>query len=225
MSGARTCKRAVDLLVAAAALVVLAPLLLAVAAWLRLVERHPVLHTEVRLGRRGRPFRIHKFRTMHAGSPCEPSVAPADDPRVTNTGRFLRRWRLDELPQLYDVLVGSMSLVGPRPQTSANLEAVDARSRERLQRVRPGITGPAAVECLGEDEALAGLPDPVHAYRTVVVPAKVRLELDYLQQWSLRRDARIAAATLARVFSRRARLRSATRIRGWIEAAADGPRP
>ena len=216
----RFLQRTIDVTVATVALVLLTPVLLVIAAVLRLAGTRSVLHTEARVGRFGRHFPIHKFRSMHADSPLQPSVAAADDPRITKLGRFLRRWRLDELPQFYEVLVGHMSLVGPRPQTAQNLEAIDTLSLERLQTVRPGITGPAAVAFLAEDEALAGLDDPVDTYRRILLPEKIRLELDYLEHWSVLRDLQLLLLTLARVFSRRARRRSHARISALIRGTS-----
>lgn len=213
----RILKRMLDVLAAATGLVLAAPVLMVLVLWLRLTGTRSVFHSEWRVGRYDRHFRIHKLRTLREGSPEKPSVVTPDDPRLTRTGRFLRRWRLDELPQLWDVLTGSMSLIGPRPQNPDNLEALDPDALEKLQRVRPGITGPAVIEFLSEEDAAAGLEDPDDIYRRIVLPAKVAIELEYVENWSLLRDLRIALLTVARIFSRRARQRSLERVRRLIE--------
>jgi lipopolysaccharide/colanic/teichoic acid biosynthesis glycosyltransferase len=159
---------------------------------------------------------VHKFRTLRAGSPVEPAVAVSGDERITRPGRWLRRFRLDELPQLGDVLVGTMSLVGPRPQTAANLAALDPATRERLLSVRPGMTSDTALAYLGEDEVLAECADPVHCYRTILMPAKARRELDDLDRWSLRRDLLVLLRTAIHVLSPRARQRSRARVRALL---------
>lgn len=219
----RSLKRVLDLLAAGFGLVLMAPILLFLILWLRLTGTRSAFHSEWRVGRHGLHFAIHKLRTLREGSPAKPSVVTPDDPRLTRTGSFLRRWRLDELPQLWDVLRGSMSLIGPRPQNPDNLEAIDPDALEKLQRVRPGITGPAVIEFLSEEDAVAGVDDPDGVYRRVVLPAKVRIELEYLEHWSLLSDLRIALLTVARIFSKRARRRSLGRVRSLIEASQASP--
>lgn len=204
------------MLLAGLALLLLLPFMLAIALWVWCDRSGSVLYTETRVGRGGRPFSIHKFRTLRAGSAVEPSVVVPGDPRVTRPGRRLRRWRLDELPQLVDVLTGAMSLVGPRPQTSANMQALDERSRQRLLAVRPGLTSPATLAHLGEDEVLADVDDAATCYRTVLVPAKARLDLAYLDRWTLWRDLGVLLQTLLRLFSGAARRRSCAHVRALL---------
>lgn len=206
-------RRALDIVLASVLLVGSTPLLAAIALWIWRDGSGSVLYGEERLGEGGVPFRIHKFRTLRAGSPVDPSVAPDGDRRVTRPGRFLRRWRLDELPQLYDVLRGTMSLVGPRPSTAPNLEAIDDASRARLLAMRPGLTGPSALAHLGEDEVLASVPDPVAAYRHVLMPEKVRLDLATLAHRSLTADLGLLLRTAQSLFSPSARRHSAAHVR------------
>ncbi|HRI18720.1 MAG TPA: sugar transferase, partial [Burkholderiaceae bacterium] len=126
-------KRLFDLLGASAALLLLAPLMLALALWILLDSGGPVFYRQQRVGRFGRPFRIHKFRTMRPDADRQgPLLTVGEDARVTRAGRWLRHWRLDELPQLIDVLRGDMSLVGPRPEVPRYLERVPAALRERV---------------------------------------------------------------------------------------------
>lgn len=214
--GQEGAKRALDLVVAVAALLLLAPVLAAIALWVWRDRSGSIVYAEARVGRGGRPFPVYKFRTLRAGSPVEPAVAVAGDRRVTGPGALLRRWRLDELPQLACLLAGSMSLVGPRPQTADNLAALDAQSRDRMLAVRPGLISRAALLHLGEDEVLAGFRDPVRCYRTILLPAKVGLELADLDTWSLAQDLRVLVQTAVQVFTPGARRRSEQRVRDLL---------
>jgi lipopolysaccharide/colanic/teichoic acid biosynthesis glycosyltransferase len=183
-------KRATDVAVAAAALTATAPLA-AVAAWrIRREDRGPVLYRGTRIGRHGEPFALLKFRTMvvDAGRLGGDSTA-ADDPRLTRTGRWLRRWKLDELPNLVNVLRGEMSLVGPRPQVEWDVARYTADER-RLLDVRPGITDWASIVFRREGDIIAG-PDPDRAYDELVRPRKIGLGLAYVERRSLRIDLRI----------------------------------
>ncbi len=214
-------KRALDVLLVLASSPVWLPLGVGVALWVRLQDSGPVIYSETRVGRAGRAFVLHKFRTLVHGA-RGPSVAPHGDPRVTRAGRFLRKWRLDELPQLLDVLRGAMSLVGPRPERAEHLAAIPAAIRRRVSSVRPGLTGPAAIAFLAEDEYLAGVTDPVRTYCQVLLPEKLRLELDYVERGTLLTDLRLIAATLWRVFSPRAHRRSLRMIERLAANATPG---
>ena len=183
-------KRAFDLLVAALALLLLAPLLLGVALWVRLDSPGPVLYRQQRVGRHGVPFMIHKFRTMRAGAEGL-ALTVGDDPRITRAGRFLRRTRIDELPQLIDVLRGAMSLVGPRPEVPRYVALYPAGLRERALAVRPGITDPASLAFINESELLARAADPEHEYVHVILPAKLQRAADYADSASLATDVRV----------------------------------
>lgn len=185
--------RAVELAIAAAALLVLSPLLLLLTFAVRLDGRGPAMSAQVRLGRRGVPFRMHKFRTL--ATAAGDTVAPANDPRCTRIGRWLRRWHLDELPQILDVLRGDMALVGPRPEVPANLQDVATADLARLLAVRPGLTGPTQLAFLAEDDVLASQPDPVAIYRRILVPAKVRDDLAWLPSRTIARDLCVLFAT------------------------------
>jgi lipopolysaccharide/colanic/teichoic acid biosynthesis glycosyltransferase len=191
-------KRLLDMLASGLGLLLLSPLLLAVAVWIRLDSPGPVLFRQTRVGRFGAPFIIHKFRTMRV----EPGAAitVGEDPRITRSGRFLRASKLDELPQLWDVLRGAMSLVGPRPELPRYVELYPAELRKRVLSVRPGITDPASLAFSHEAELLAKAPDPEREYRDVILPAKLRLSAAYVADASLAGDLRIILRTLARVF-------------------------
>ena len=188
-------KRLFDLLVAGLALLLLAPLLVGLALWIKLDSPGPAFFRQERVGRHGVPFRIHKFRTMHddgAGLP----ITVGDDPRITRAGRWLRRTRLDELPQLLDVLAGTMSLVGPRPEVPRYVALYPPALRERALAVRPGITDPASLEFIDEAAQLARAADPEREYIEVVLPAKVQRAADYAEQASLATDMAVLWRTL-----------------------------
>ena len=189
-------KRLFDLAGASLALLLLAPVLLGVALVVRLDSPGPVLFRQERVGRGGRPFRIHKFRTMVAAAPRGPALTVGDDPRITRGGAWLRRTRLDELPQLFDVLAGSMSLVGPRPELPEYVAHYPAALRDAALSVRPGITSPAALEFLHEAEQLARAADPEREYIEVILPRKVQLAADYAAHTSLWGDVRVLGRTL-----------------------------
>lgn len=196
MSGALT-KRLFDAVCAAVGLVLMAPLLLIAAVWVKVDSPGPVLFRQTRVGRFGVPFTIHKFRTMRV----EPGAAitVGADPRITRSGHFLRQTKLDELPQLWDVLRGAMSLVGPRPELPHYVALYPADLRERVLAVRPGITDPASLAFSHEAELLAAAADPEREYREVILPAKLKLSADYAATASLGADLRLILATLGRV--------------------------
>jgi lipopolysaccharide/colanic/teichoic acid biosynthesis glycosyltransferase len=201
-------KRVVDVVAAAGLLVATAPLQAAAAAAVRLATGPPVLHRARRAGRGGEPFEMLKFRTMVVGAAAVgPGITSATDTRITPVGRVLRRTKLDELPQLWNVLRGDMSLVGPRPEDPRYV-ALYTPEQRRVLTVRPGITGPAAVEYRHEEDVLAAADDPETCYREVVMPAKLAIDLRYLEAVSLRRDLAVLVAT-ARALLRRSGSRSA----------------
>jgi lipopolysaccharide/colanic/teichoic acid biosynthesis glycosyltransferase len=180
-------KRAFDVAGAALALLLLAPVLAAVALWVRLDSPGPALFRQQRVGRGGRPFLIHKFRTMHAGA-GGPGWPLEGDAGITRAGRWLRRTRVDELPQLWDVLRGAMSLVGPRPELPRYLAAAPAALRARALAVRPGMTDPAALAWLAEGERLARAADAEREYVQHILPLKLQAAADYAEHASLRTD-------------------------------------
>lgn len=190
-------KRLFDLLLAAAGLLLLSPLLLAIAVAIRLDTPGPALFRQQRVGRGGRPFLIHKFRTMVADAAQRgPGLTIGDDARITRVGRFLRAKRLDELPQLIDVLRGDMSLVGPRPELPRYVAHYPAALRERVLAVRPGITDPASLAHLDEAERLAAAADPEREYVEAILPAKLAAAADYADHASLATDLGVIWRTL-----------------------------
>ena len=212
----RAIKRAIDIIGALVLLLALAPSMLGIAMLVRLRSGKPVLYREQRVGRGGKPFTLLKFRTLDEGSASARSIAPEDDPRITTVGLPLRRTRLDELPQLYNVLVGDMSLVGPRPMVQRHADALDGATRQAVLSVRPGVTDPASVLFFAEDAVLAGRPNAEAEYLQLLLPAKAKVQLDYLQHWHLMMDLRIILRTLARVWSPQAREDSMRRVRAVL---------
>lgn len=188
-------KRVIDVTLASLGLVLLSPLLLVVAMRIRADSPGPVLYRGLRAGKDGRPFGMLKFRTMvmDADRLGGPSTA-ADDWRLTRVGKSLRRYKLDELPQLWNVVCGEMSLVGPRPEVIAEVAEYTAEERQLLT-VRPGITDWASIRFRDEGEILSGSPDPHQTYRERIRPEKVRLGLEYVRRRSLATDMRILART------------------------------
>ena len=190
-------KRLLDLLLAGLGLLLLAPLLAAIALWIKLDSRGPVLFRQERVGRHGRTFLIHKFRTMALGAPARgPQITVGADPRITAAGRVLRRYKLDELPQLWDVLRGAMSLVGPRPEVPRYVALYPEEMRRLLLSVRPGITDLASLHYRDESAVLARAADPERAYVEEVLPAKLALSSRYVREASLAGDLRLILATL-----------------------------
>jgi len=176
-------------------LVLSSPVTLVIWARIKLDRDGPAVYAGRRVGRDGREFRMYKFRTMvtNADRIGGPSTAD-DDPRLTGTGRLLRRYKLDELPQLVNVLKGDMSFVGPRPQVPDEVAGYTAEEREILS-VRPGITDWASLRFHNEGEILAGHADPDQAYAELIRPEKMRLGLEYVRRGTFRDDLRILAQT------------------------------
>jgi len=196
-------KRLFDLVVAAAGLLLLSPLLLGIALWIKLDSPGPVFFRQQRVGRFGALFRIHKFRSMRDGAPLVGSqLTVGADPRITRAGQVLRRTKLDELPQLIDVLSGTMSLVGPRPEVPRYVAMYPAELRDKVLSVRPGITDPASIEYVEESTLLARAADPERVYIEQIMPAKLRSAARYVEQMSVPNDVRLILATLRRLWAR-----------------------
>ena len=190
-------KRAFDLLVASCALLLVAPLLPIILVWIKLDSPGPVLFCQDRVGLRGRVFSIYKFRTMHAGSAAGrgAQITVGADPRITRAGRFLRRHKLDELPQLVNVLKGEMSVVGPRPEVPRYVALYPSETRELVLSVRPGITDLASIAYRDENALLANADDPEAFYVEVVLPAKLEYCVQYVRTRSVGLDLVILGRT------------------------------
>ncbi|GLH74839.1 glycosyl transferase [Geothrix limicola] len=203
-------KRAFDLFWSVLGLAVLFPLLALVALAVKLEDGGPVFFRQIRIGRGGLPFRIWKFRTMVLDAERQGrAITVGQDPRITRIGRRLRSTKLDEIPQLLNVLVGEMSFVGPRPEVPRYVELYTDPQRAILA-LRPGITDLASIKYRNESELLAEAADPDAAYVDVIMPDKLRINLAYAAQASVASDFLVILATLG--------LYPATRIRGGAEA-------
>ena len=176
-------------------LVFLSPVLLVVALLIRFkMPDGPAFFRQERIGRFGKPFRLVKFRSM-AGNQTGETVTVAGDPRITPLGAKLRRFKLDELPELWNVLIGDMSFVGPRPDVPGYADVLTGDDREILL-LRPGITGPATLKYRNEEELLASVEDPKRYNDEVIFPDKVRINRYYLHHPSFLMDIRMILATL-----------------------------
>jgi len=195
-----TLRRVIDVVVSALALILLAPLLALVALAVRLTSPGPVLFRQTRVGQAGRPFVLLKFRTMWHGT-GGPHVTGAADRRVTPVGVWLRRAKVDELPQLVNVLRGDMTLVGPRPEMPEYLERLGAAGAAYAA-VRPGLADAATLAFYDEADELARAPDPERHYVDVILPAKARLSISYARERSLATDLRLAWALGRRMLGR-----------------------
>ncbi|MFT3859605.1 MAG: sugar transferase [Aquabacterium sp.] len=196
-------KRLFDLLLSALGLLMLCPVLLLIALAIKLDSPGPVFFRQERVGRFGRPFRIHKFRTMrHAPQGTGLQITVGADSRITRTGHFLRASKLDELPQLIDVLLGDMSLVGPRPEVPRYVAHYPAAMREKVLSVRPGITDIASIEYRDESAVLARAADPEQAYIHEVMPHKLALAASYVDQASVWMDIKLICRTIMAIVGR-----------------------
>lgn len=192
-------KRLFDLAAAGTGLLVLAPLLAAIAAVILVEDGRPVFFRQERVGRDGRPFRIWKFRTMVRDAERRgTAITVGRDPRITRIGHWLRRFKLDELPQLWNVVRGEMSLVGPRPEVPRYVALYTPEQRRVLALV-PGITDPASIAYRDEAALLAESDDPERLYVERIMPDKIRINLDYAARRSLWSDLRVILETLVKI--------------------------
>lgn len=178
-------RRLVDISAAAAGLILFSPLLLILAVAVKLSSPGPVFFSQTRVGKHGREFKLFKLRTMICSD--GPEVTAANDTRITKLGRLLRKYKLDELPQLFNVLLGHMSLVGPRPEVP-RLVALYSEEQKRVLDVKPGITGPTQLFFRNEEELLSRAANPIDAYINQVMPRKLAIDLEYIQNRSLLSD-------------------------------------
>jgi len=198
--GSDFAKRLLDCAVVLPLLVLLAPLMAMIALAIKLYSPGPALYHGTRVGLSGESFQILKFRTMVVGAETLGGFAtPEDDPRITRVGRFLRRYKLDELPQLLNVLKGEMSLVGPRPEVHKFVDKYSDEEKNIL-RLRPGITDWASIWDFDEGAVLKGSEDPEETYERVIRPTKLALQLHYFRDHSLGVDLRILFHTFIKLF-------------------------
>ena len=197
-----TAKRVFDLLLSVTGLLLLGFFFAAIAVWIKLGSPGPVFFRQERVGRFGRLFRIYKFRTMCDGAEARGmQLTAGEDPRITGAGRVLRRYKLDELPQLINVVRGEMSLVGPRPEVPRFVRMYPEGVREKVLSVPPGITDFASIEYRDESAVLGLCADPEAAYLAEVMPAKLRYYERYVAERSLWVDFKIILATFKAIIA------------------------
>lgn len=189
-------KRIFDIVASGCGLIVLSPLFLILAIWIKLDSKGPVFYRQVRVGRNNRDFRIFKFRSMRRGSGQGSLVTiGGHDSRITRSGYILRRFKLDELPQLINVFVGDMSLVGPRPEVRHYVDFWTPEQMHVLD-VRPGITDPASIKFRNENDLLDKADNPEEYYINVIMQEKIRLYLEYVENHNLWYDIKLIFQTI-----------------------------
>jgi lipopolysaccharide/colanic/teichoic acid biosynthesis glycosyltransferase len=196
-----TIQQIVERCVALLLLLLVSPLLLLISAAVFIESGRPIFFKQTRVGRYGQPFRLWKFRTMRTDV-AGPAITLSGDSRTTRVGRFLRKYKLDELPQLWNVVRAGMNFVGPRPEVPKFVDLSDPGWRSAMQ-VRPGITSPASIAYRNEESLLVGMSDPVRYYVDTVVPSKLAIDLAYLENRSFLTDFGVIAKTLRCAFFHR----------------------
>ncbi|HYF67673.1 MAG TPA: sugar transferase [Ohtaekwangia sp.] len=195
-------KRCFDLIVSLVALIILFPFFLIVALLVRIDSDGPVFYLQNRVGKDGRLFKLFKFRTMHVNADRFAAITVgARDPRITGLGFYLRKYKLDELPQLINVFIGNMSLVGPRPEVKKFVDLYSKQQQEVLS-VKPGITDYASIQFRNENELLEGKSDPIAFYIEEIMPVKLGLNLKYIQERSFLLDLKIIFQTIFSILKR-----------------------
>lgn len=195
-------KRIVDLVCSIVAVVVLSPLLVVIALWIKIGSNGPVFFCQTRVGRYGRLFKVIKFRTMIPDAEAHGmQLTTGEDVRITKAGRLLRKYKLDELPQLFNVIAGQMSLVGPRPEVPRYMAWYPPEMREAVLSVRPGITDYASMEFCNENELLDEAEDPEQEYINKILPLKISYYYKYANSNSILEDVCIIFSTLKKLYS------------------------
>lgn len=197
------CKRLFDIIASGLGLLILSPLLLIVAIWIKLDSPGPVFYRQIRVGRYGKDFRIFKFRSMRIGSDKGSLITVGGhDSRITRSGYFIRKTKIDELPQLINVFIGDMSLVGPRPEVR---HYVDYWTKEQMHvlDVRPGITDPASIRYRNENELLEQAEDPEKYYIEVIMQDKLKLYLQYVAEQNFWYDIKLIFQTFHTIIAKR----------------------
>ncbi|MDP8032890.1 sugar transferase [Pasteurella atlantica] len=195
-------KRLFDFTASLLGLIILSPILVVVAIWIKLDSKGGVFFRQQRVGLNGELFAIHKFRTMRENTEQESRLTIGADNRITRSGQFLRKSKLDELPQLIDVVMGKMSLVGPRPEVPEFIDLYPEEQRKKILSVRPGITDKASIEMVDENEILGQYEDARQAYIDVIMPMKVKYYLEYVDNNSLLGDIKLIFLTFKKVVTR-----------------------
>ena len=191
-------KRIFDIILSLFGLIILLPFMLIIAIFIKLDSKGTVFFKQVRVTKNGREFKIFKYRTMRAGSDKYSQITVGKDDRITKIGSFLRKYKLDEIPQLINVLIGDMSLVGPRPEVPKYVALYTEEQREILK-VRAGITDYASIEFSNENDILANEADPEKAYIEKIMPRKIELNKKYLSEISVMTDIKIILLTIKKI--------------------------
>ncbi|WP_235525416.1 sugar transferase [Photorhabdus heterorhabditis] len=195
-------KRIFDLTSSSIGLIILSPILIVIAIWIKIDSKGPIFFRQKRVGQYNQNFYIHKFRSMTIGSEQKGQLTIGHDLRVTNSGRFIRKYKLDELAQLIDVIQGKMSLVGPRPEVPQFMEKYPDDIRHKILSVKPGITDLASIEMIDENQILSQYKDPHQAYIDIIMPIKAKYYLNYINNRSLFYDLKIIFKTIYKVVFR-----------------------
>lgn len=192
-------KRTVDFLSSIIGLIVLSPFFLVIGLLVKIDSRGPVFYLQERVGREVKPFKLFKFRTMHVDADKYAAITVgARDPRITSVGFYLRKYKIDELPQLINVFNGTMSLVGPRPELKKFVDLYSDEQKKVLS-VRPGLTDFASIQFRNENELLEGKPDPIDFYIREIMPVKLEMNLKYIRNQSLVTDLQILLKTILHI--------------------------
>mgnify|MGYP006413699971 FL=1 len=195
-------KRLFDLLFSFFGLVLLTPFYVYIALWIKLDSKGSIFFRQERVGLKGVIFKIHKFRTMKLSSEDQGRLTIGNDSRITKSGEFLRKYKIDELPQLIDVFIGKMSLVGPRPEVREFIEEYPLKIKDKILSIRPGITDMASIRMVNENDILGKYKDPRQAYIDIVLPIKQKHYLDYVNNHNIWLDLKIIFLTLKKIIDR-----------------------
>ena len=191
-------KRIFDIILSLFGLMILFPFMLIIAILIKLDSKGPVFFKQIRVTKNGREFKIFKYRTMRVGSDKYRQITVGKDNRITKVGAFLRKYKLDEIPQLINVLLGDMSLVGPRPEVPKYV-ALYTKEQKEILKVRAGITDYASIEFSDENDLLASEEDPEKAYIEKIMPKKIELNKKYLSEISILTDIKIILLTIKKI--------------------------
>ena len=195
-------KRIFDFVASFFGLTLLSLLFLFIALWIKLDSKGPVFFRQQRVGLKGGVFKIHKFRTMKESSEDQGRLTIGDDDRITQSGQFLRKFKFDELPQLIDVFIGRMSLVGPRPEVQEFIDIYPVDIKNKILSIKPGITDMASIEMANENDILGKYKNPKQAYIDIILPMKQKHYLNYVDNHNIWLDIKIIFLTLKRIIVR-----------------------
>lgn len=195
-------KRVFDLSASSIGLLILCPFILIICCWIKIDSKGPVFFRQCRVGKNGKKFMIHKFRSMTNDTESLGQLTIGNDQRITRSGYFIRKYKLDELAQLIDVIQGTMSLVGPRPEVPKYMNLYPDVTRNKILSVKPGITDLAAIEMIDENIILAKYDEPEKAYIDIIMPMKAEYYLKYINNRSLLLDIKIIFITIIKIVKR-----------------------